>query len=139
MPRKTAFFEGWSWLKFNNLGLPLGTYMKVYTNVVKGLKLKVRKFWELILTFVEVTGKKTSTGGGLGVGVGKGRAFWPLRHPAILDRVNYKCYIKKEFYNTWIKSRTFIHETRRDELQCCEYTAVPKLSQGTAVFGGKFC
>ena len=31
--------------------------MKFYTSVAKGLKLKVRKFWGLIPTFVEVTGK----------------------------------------------------------------------------------
>ena len=58
--------------------------MKVYTNVVKGLKLKVRKFWELILTFVEVTGKKTSTGGGAGGGCGEGESFLappPSCHP----------------------------------------------------------
>ena len=40
MTRKTAFFEGWSWFKFNNLG----TNLKFYTSVVKlkELKLKVR-------------------------------------------------------------------------------------------------
>ena len=32
--------------------------MKFYTSVVKGLKLKVRKFLGLIRTFVEVAGKK---------------------------------------------------------------------------------
>ena len=32
--------------------------MKFYTIVAKGLKLKVRKFWSLILTFVEVTGER---------------------------------------------------------------------------------
>ena len=31
---------------------------KFYTSVAKGLKLKARKFWRLIPTFVEVTGKK---------------------------------------------------------------------------------
>ena len=31
---------------------------KFYTSVVEGLKLKVRKFWVLIPTFVEVTGEK---------------------------------------------------------------------------------
>ena len=41
LTRKNAFFEGWS-----------------YTSVEKGLKLKVRKFWGLIPTFVEVTGEK---------------------------------------------------------------------------------
>ena len=58
LTRKTAFFEGWSWFRFNNLGLALGTNLKFYTNVAKGLKLKVIKFLGLILTFVEFTGKK---------------------------------------------------------------------------------
>ena len=49
-------------MKFNNLGLSLGTNVKIYTNVPKGLKLKVRKFWELIPTFVEVTGEKLEGG-----------------------------------------------------------------------------
>ena len=56
--QKTHFFEGWSWFKFNSLGLALGMGLKFYTRVVKGLKLKVRKFWWLIPTFVEVTGEK---------------------------------------------------------------------------------
>ena len=58
LTRKTAFFEGWPWFKFNNYGLALGINLKVYTSVGKGLKLKVKKFWELIPTFVEVTGEK---------------------------------------------------------------------------------
>ena len=58
LTRKTAFFEEWSWFKFNNLGLALGTNLKFYTSLSKGLKLKVRKFWGLIPTFVEVTGEK---------------------------------------------------------------------------------
>ena len=58
LTRKTAFFEGWSSFKFNNLGLALGTNLKFYTSVAKGLKLKVRKFWGLTRTFVKVTGKK---------------------------------------------------------------------------------
>ena len=58
LTRKIAFFEGWSWFKFNNLGLALGTNLKFYTSVAKGLKLKVRKFWGLIPTFVEVTGER---------------------------------------------------------------------------------
>ena len=41
----------------NNLGLVLGTNVKFYISVVKGLKLKVKKFLGLILTFVEVTGE----------------------------------------------------------------------------------
>ena len=58
LTRKTTFFEGWSWFKFDNLGLELGKNLKFYTSVVKGLKLKARKFWGLIPTFVEVTGEK---------------------------------------------------------------------------------
>ena len=58
MTRKTVFFEGLFWFKFNNLGLALGENLKFYTSVAKGLKVKVRKFLELIPTFVEVTGKK---------------------------------------------------------------------------------
>ena len=54
----TAFFKGWSWFKFNNLRLTLGMNLKFYTSVPKGLKLKVRTFWRLIPTFVEVTGEK---------------------------------------------------------------------------------
>ena len=42
LTRKTAFFEEWSWFKFNNLGLTLGTNLKFYTSLSKGLKLKVR-------------------------------------------------------------------------------------------------
>ena len=56
--RKTAFFRGWSWFKFNNLGLALGRNLKFYTSVAKGLKLQVRVFWGRIPTFEEVTGKK---------------------------------------------------------------------------------
>ena len=32
--------------------------LKFYASVAKGLKLKVRKFWGLILTFVKVAGEK---------------------------------------------------------------------------------
>ena len=59
---KTTFFEGWSWFKFNNLGIAPGKNLKFYTSVAKGLKLKVRKFWRLIPTFVKVTGEKLVEG-----------------------------------------------------------------------------
>ena len=62
LTRKTAFFEEWSWFKFNNLVLVLGTSLKFYTSMAKGLKLKVRKFLGLIPTFVEVTGEKLVEG-----------------------------------------------------------------------------
>ena len=58
MTRKSAFFEGLSWFKFDNLGLGLGINVKLYTNVAKRLKLKVRKFGGIIPTFVEVAGEK---------------------------------------------------------------------------------
>ena len=58
LTKKNAFFEGWSWFRFSNLRLALGTNLKFYTVVAKGLKLKVRKFWELIPTFEEVKGKE---------------------------------------------------------------------------------
>ena len=48
--------------------------LKFYTSVAKGLKLKIRKLWELIPTFVEVTGKKLE-----GVGVGGGGGFYNLQ------------------------------------------------------------
>ena len=44
-------------LSFANL-CSVGMGLKFYTSVAKGLKLKARKFLELILTFIEVTGEK---------------------------------------------------------------------------------
>ena len=41
--------------KFSNFGLAIGNPFKFYTSVVEGSKLKVRKFWGLIATLVEVT------------------------------------------------------------------------------------
>ena len=76
MTRRTAFIEGWSWFKFNNLGLALVTNLKFYTSVAKRLKLKVRKFGKLNSTFVEVTGEKLV-----------GEASQPLP-PPILNRIN---------------------------------------------------
>ena len=58
MTRKTAFLKGWSWFKFDNMGLVLVKKFKFYNSVAKGLKLKVRTFWGLIPTFLEVTGEK---------------------------------------------------------------------------------
>ena len=58
LTRKTAFFEGWSWFKFNNLGLALGTNLKFYTSVAKKSILRVIKFLGLIPRFVRVTGEK---------------------------------------------------------------------------------
>ena len=41
LTRKTAFFEGWSWFKFNNLELALGTNLKFY--ITKRVKTKSQK------------------------------------------------------------------------------------------------
>ena len=58
MTRKNNFSEGWSWLNFNNLGLVRGMALQFYASVKKGLKIKVKMFWELIPILVEVTGEK---------------------------------------------------------------------------------
>ena len=60
--------------------------MKFYTSVGKGSKLKVRKFWGLILTFLEVTGKKRVGG-----------AFWPPP-PSLIGLIgNIKEHEGKEY------------------------------------------
>ena len=48
-----------SWFKFSNLELALDVALKFFSSVGKGLKLKVRIFWWLIFTFVEVAGENT--------------------------------------------------------------------------------
>ena len=67
MTRKTAFFEWWSWFKGLALALTLalGTNLKLYNSVAKRLKLKIRKFWGLVLTFGEVAEKTLVGEGGL--------------------------------------------------------------------------
>ena len=62
--KKGVILEGSSWLRFNNLRLALCMIVKIYTSVAKGFKLKVRKFWVLLLTFVEVIEKKLAREGG---------------------------------------------------------------------------
>ena len=49
--------------QFNNLGLDVGMDLKTYISVADRLKIKVRKFWEIIPIFVEVTGEKLIRGG----------------------------------------------------------------------------
>ena len=48
-------------MKFNNFGPKQDVALKFYTSVTKELKLKVRKFERLILTFAEVTGENWQT------------------------------------------------------------------------------
>ena len=59
---ENPIFEGWSWFKFNNSRLALTTNLEFYTSVAKRLKLKVRKFWKPIPTFVEVRAEKLIEG-----------------------------------------------------------------------------
>lgn len=47
---------------FNNLELAISIVLKFSPNLRKGLKLKLKTFWGLIPTFVEVT-SKTQVGG----------------------------------------------------------------------------
>ena len=63
---KPLFLRGGLGFKFSNLGLALGRNWKLYTSVAKRLKLKVRKFWWLVPTFVEATGEKLLWGTFLG-------------------------------------------------------------------------
>ena len=63
------------------MALALGVTLKFYISVAKGLKLKVRKFWRLISTFIEVTRKKTGR---------KGELFAP-----ILNRVKGRFVLYK--------------------------------------------
>ena len=72
LTRKTAFFEEWSWFKFNNLGLALG--MTLYQDS-KRVKVTVRKFLVLIPTSVEITVAKLV---GRGRGREEGELFAPL-------------------------------------------------------------
>ena len=61
-PRKTIFLSGALGSSLINLGLALDMALKFYSSVAKVLKLKVKKVFGLILTFVEATGKKLVRG-----------------------------------------------------------------------------
>ena len=63
--------------------LVLSLNLKFYISGAKGLKLKVRKFWELIPTFVEITGEKLLGGGAF---AGKENLFVL---PSLLNNWNY--------------------------------------------------
>ena len=66
--------------------------LKFYTSVVKGLNLKVRKFWGLTPTFIEVPEEKL---------VGRGAFPLPTPPPPILNRVNENSSIViEEIMNT---------------------------------------
>ena len=63
--------------------LLLGLNLKFYTSVAKGLKLKVRKFWELIPPFVEVTREKL-------VGLTFKKEFQLRRFPIVRNCIRQK-------------------------------------------------
>ena len=108
MTKKTAFFEGCSWFKFNNLGLALSTNLKFYASLSKGLKLKVKKFWELILTFVEVTGEKLVRG-----------TFLPSPPSWIGLRKNQAALINREKVQKGLKS--WVHYLAEDVPKSTKY------------------
>ena len=57
------FFKGWSWFKLNNLQLLPEMALIFYSSVIKGLKLKVKKFYSIIPVFGEVTHRNLEGGG----------------------------------------------------------------------------
>ena len=59
--------------------------LKFSTSVVKRLELKVRKFLELILTFVEVTGGKLVE-----------EPFWTTPTPCFISSLNQNVPYKKD-------------------------------------------
>ena len=68
------------------MGLALGTNLKFYASLSKGLKLKVRKFWGLIPTFIEVTGEEL---------VGEGGYFCPPPSwIGLTKHISYECKCK---------------------------------------------
>ena len=81
--QKTAFSEGWYWFKFNNLRLILGTNLKSYSSVEKGLKLKVRKFLGANSYVCRSYKGKT----------GRGAFLPPPPGPLILSRVKFGMYL----------------------------------------------
>lgn len=58
MTKRPYFFEKWSYLKFNKLGLAIAMALQFYTSKAKILKHKFWKGWGLIPLFIEVTGEK---------------------------------------------------------------------------------
>ena len=80
----------WGVVLVQNLGLALGTNLQFYTSLSKRLKLKVRRFFGLIPTFVEVTGEKLVGGG----------SFCHLT-PALTPILNRVSGSLTSFFNFW--------------------------------------
>ena len=95
MNRKPNFFEGCPWFKFTNLGLVVGKGLKSYISVTKSLKVKARKFWVLMSTFVEVKGEKLVE-----------RAFVPMPN-RVKDKI---AKINEKEFVTWFPLKQFFQE-----------------------------
>ena len=87
--QKNRFFDRWSRFKFNNLGLALGTNLKFYTSLSKGLKLKNQKV--LGANFYVCRSYREKTG--------RGGAFWCPLPPPILNRVKKSPQDQRELSN----------------------------------------
>ena len=62
LTRKNIFFEGWSWIKFNNLVLALCTNLKFYTSMVKRDKTKRQANSYVCRSYRGETGRGTLEG-----------------------------------------------------------------------------
>ena len=60
--RKVDITSGWSWFRFIDLGVALGKVLTFYISLAKELKLKGRKFWGLIPSFVVLKWEKLVEG-----------------------------------------------------------------------------
>ena len=83
------------------MGLAIGKNLKFYTSVENGLKLKVRKFWWLIPTFVEVTGEKL-VGGDL-------FALPILNRVKVIRDINYYSKNTKAY---WVLLKIFLNNRK---------------------------
>ena len=103
MIRKALFFEVWSWFKFHHLGSALFLALKFYTSVAKEMKIRVKNFWKLIPTFVEVTWEKTGR-----------RAFCP----SIMNKVETRPYrnSKKNRLHTSIVRANILQEIQNNTM-----------------------
>ena len=95
--QKNYFLEGWSWFNFNNFGLALGMTFKFNTSVVKGLKVKLKMFWGLSPTFVEVIGEKLLKGSFLAPPIPNkvkisGTIFCPCRYFFVITLLILRLY-----------------------------------------------
>ena len=113
MTRKNNFFEAFSWWTFNNLRLTLSMTLKFYMGAVKGLKLKVRKFWRLFSMFVEITGEKLVERGPSWIRIKNifSNTFSINSSATQIDSINYclKNFLVLAFFSDVNVKVTFLH------------------------------